>query len=101
MHVMLGGRPRIVILRIWQERSNLHSTDPGGVTLSIKQLAGSDHVVLQRLQGGDVLCHGLVAFLSVGQRDAHFDGVGTGLSRYISWIVSRLLPLSSQWRCAA
>ena len=26
---MPGGRPRIVIMRIWLERSSLHSTDPG------------------------------------------------------------------------
>ena len=36
--VMLGGRPRIVIMRIWRERSNLHSTDPGGVTNMITQV---------------------------------------------------------------
>ena len=33
VHVMPGGRPRIVIMRIWLERLRLHSTDPGGVTV--------------------------------------------------------------------
>ena len=32
---MPGGRPRIVIVRIWRERSSLHSTDPGALQLTI------------------------------------------------------------------
>ena len=34
MHVTPGGCPRIVIMRIWQERSNLHCTDPVVLHLS-------------------------------------------------------------------
>ena len=35
VHVMPGGRHRIVIIRIWLERSNLRSTDPEGVTCNV------------------------------------------------------------------
>ena len=31
MHVVLGGCPRIIIMRIWRNRSSLHSTDPGAL----------------------------------------------------------------------
>ena len=31
VYVMSGGRRRIVIIRIWLERSSLHSTDPGAL----------------------------------------------------------------------